>query len=107
MDNIYKEQHILTFKELIFYNACKLMFRITNYQISPIIIKIFKLQDSMRDNNKCKILLVNTNANKINITYYGPIFWNNLPIYIKSYNRQTTLNHFCSKIEYLISCNLC
>ena len=34
------------------------------------------------------------------------IYRNNLPIHIKSYNRQTTLNQFCSKIKYLISCNL-
>ena len=109
MDNIYKEQHILTFKEIIFYNACKIMFKIKNYQISTTIINLFKLQDStynMRDNNKFKIPLVNTNAKKFNITYYGPICWNNLPIYIKSYNSQTTLNQFCSKIKYLISCNL-
>ena len=46
----------------------------------------------MRDNNKLKIPLVNTNAKKINITYYGPICWNNIPIHIKSYNSQTTLN---------------
>ena len=45
-DNIYKEQHILTFKEMILYNACKIMFRIKNYQISPIIINLLKLQDS-------------------------------------------------------------
>ena len=41
------------------------MFSIKNYQISPIIINLFKLQDStynMRDNNKFKIPLVNTNA---------------------------------------------
>ena len=53
VDNIYKEQHILTFKEIIFYNACKIMFRIKNYQISTTIINLFKLQDStynMRDN---------------------------------------------------------
>ena len=39
-------------------------------QISRIIINLFKLQDStynMRDNNKLKITLVNTNANKFNI----------------------------------------
>ena len=113
VDNIYKEQHILTFKEIIFYNACKIIFRIKNYQISTTIINLFKLQDStynMRDNNKFKIPLVNikvyTNAKKFNITYYGPICWNNLPIHIKSYNSQTTLNQFCSKIKYLISCNL-
>ena len=61
VDSIYKEQHILTFKEMIFYNACKIMFRIKNYQISPTIINLFKLQDStynMRDNNKFKISLV-------------------------------------------------
>ena len=43
------------------------MFKITNYQISPKIINLFKLQDStynMRDNNKLKIPLVNTNAKK-------------------------------------------
>ena len=109
VDNIYKEQHILTFKEIIFYNACKIMFRIKNYQMSTTIINLFKLQDTtynMRDNNKFKIPLVNTNAKKFNITYYGPICWNNLPIQIKSYNSQTTLNQFCSKIKYLISCNL-
>ena len=52
------------------------MFRIKNYQISTTIINLFKLQDStynMRDNNKFKIPLVNTNAKKFNITYYGPI----------------------------------
>ena len=61
VDNIYKEQHILTFKELIFYNACKIMFSIKNYQISLIIINVFKLQDStynMRDNKKIEIPLV-------------------------------------------------
>ena len=55
--------------------------------MSSIIINIFKLQDStynMRDNNKFKIPLVNTNATQYNITYYGPIYWNNLPIHIKS-----------------------
>ena len=86
------------------------MFRNTNYQISPTIINLFKLQDStynMRDNNKFKLPLVNINANKFNITYDGPICWNNLPIHIKSSNSQTTLNQFCSKIKYLISCNLC
>ena len=60
VDNIYKEQQILTFKEMIFYNACKIMFRIINYQISPTIINLFKLQDStynMRDNNKFKLPL--------------------------------------------------
>ena len=70
----------------IIYNACKIMFGITNYQISPIIINLFLLPDStynMRDNNKLKIPLVNTNAKKNNITYYGPICWNNLPIHIK------------------------
>ena len=85
------------------------MFRIINYQISPTIINLFKLQDStynMHDNNKFKIPLVNTNATTFNITYYGPIGWNNLPIHIKSYHSQTTLSQFCSKINYLISCNL-
>ena len=51
------------------------MFKITNDQISPIIINLFKLQDStynMHYNNKFKIPLVNTNATTINITYYGP-----------------------------------
>ena len=79
------------------------MFRNTNYQISPTIINLFKLQDStynIRDNNKFKIHLINTNANKCNITYYGPICWNNLPIHIKSYNSQDTLNQFYSKIKY-------
>ena len=78
------------------------MFRIKNYQMSPTIINLFKLQDStynMRDNNKFKIPLVNTNAKKFNITYYGPIFWNNLPIHIKSYNSQTTLNLFFQKLN--------
>ena len=77
--------------------------------MSPTIINLFKLQDStynMRDINKFKIPLINTNANKFNITYYGPIFWNNHPINIKSCNNQTTLTQFCSKIKYLI-CNLC
>ena len=32
----------------------------------------------MRDNHKLKIPLVITNANKFNITYYRPIYWNNL-----------------------------
>ena len=76
---------------------------------SPTFINVFKLQDStynIRDNNIFKISLVNTNANKFNITYVGPICWNNLPIHIKSYNNQTTLNQSCSKIKYLISCNL-
>ena len=44
------------------------MFRIKNYQISPIIKMLFSLQDStynMRDNNKFKIPLVNTNAIKL------------------------------------------
>ena len=71
------------------------MFRIWNYQISPIIINLFKLQHStynMRDNNKLKIPLVNANAKKFNIIYYGPICWNNLPIHIKSYNSLATLN---------------
>ena len=61
------------------------MFRIRNYQIIQIIINLFKLQHStynMRDNNKLKIPLVNNNAKKCNITYYGPIFWNNLPIHL-------------------------
>ena len=69
MDNIYKEKHILTFKELIFHNACKIMFWILNYQISPIIINLFKLQDStynMSDNNTFrKIPLANTYAKNI------------------------------------------
>ena len=67
IDNIYKEQHILTFKELIFYNACKIMFRIKNDQISTI-INLFKLQDStynMRDNNKFKIPLVIPTQNNL------------------------------------------
>ena len=71
------------------------MFRIKNYQISTTIINLFKLQDTtynMRDNNKLKIPLVNNNANKINITYYGPICWNNLLIHIQSYNSQATLS---------------
>ena len=83
------------------------MFRIKNYKISPTIIHLFKLQDStynMRDNNKFKIPLVNTNAKKCNITY---ICWNNPQIHIKSYNSQTTLNQCCSKIKYLISHNIC
>ena len=70
------------------------MIRITNYQILQTIIHLFKLQDftyNMRDNNKFKIPLVNTNEKKFNITYYGPISWNNLPIHTKSYNSQTTL----------------
>ena len=60
--------------------------------ISLTIINLFKLQDStynMRDNNKFKIPLINTNAKKCNIIYYGPICWNNLQIHIKSYNSQT------------------
>ena len=59
------------------------MFRITNCQISPKIINLFKFQDStynMRDNNKYKISLVKTNATIFNITYYGIICWNNLQI---------------------------
>ena len=60
------------------------MFMIRNYQISPIIMNLFKLLQStynMRDNNKFQIPLVNTNTKKFNITYYGPICWNNLPIH--------------------------
>ena len=86
------------------------MFMIHNYQISPIIKNLFKLQDStynMRDNNKLKIPLVNTNPHKFNITYYEPICLNNLPKHIKLYNSLVTLNQFCSQIKYLISCNLC
>ena len=45
----------------------------------------------MRDNNKFKIPLVNTNAKKFNITYYGLICWNNLLIHLKSYNSLVTL----------------
>ena len=44
-----------------------------NNQMSPIIIYVFKLQDSLyniRENNIFKI--INTNANKFNIIYYGP-----------------------------------
>ena len=58
------------------------MFRIRNYQISPMIINLFKIQlptYNKRDNNKFRIPLVNNNAKKFNITYYGPICWNNLP----------------------------
>ena len=41
---------------------------IKNYQMSPIIINLFKLQDStynIRDNNKFKIPLVNTSAKNV------------------------------------------
>ena len=44
------------------------MFRIKNYKMSPTIINLFKLQDStynMRDNNKFKRPLFNTNAKKV------------------------------------------
>ena len=61
----------------MYWNACKIMFRISNYQILPIIINLFKLQHSnynMQDNKKFKIPLINTNANTFNITYYIPIF---------------------------------
>ena len=86
LDYIYKKETILTFKELIFYNACKIMFKIRNYQIFQLIINLFKLQKStynMRDNNKFKIPLANINAKKFNITYYRSICWNNLPLHIK------------------------
>ena len=43
------------------------MFKIRNYQISP----IFILQHSTY-----KITLVNTDVKKLNIIYYGRIFWN-------------------------------
>ena len=65
------------------------MFRIKNYKMSPVIINLFKLQHlspyNMRDNNKFKIPLVNINAKKFNITYYGPILWNNILISINTH----------------------
>ena len=48
----------------------------------------------MRDNNTFKIALVNTNANKVNITYDGHICWNNLPIHIPSYSILVLTNFF-------------
>ena len=44
---------------------------------------------TMLDNNKFKITLINTDAKKLNINYYGLMCWNNLSIHILQY----TYNH--------------
>ena len=88
---------------------CKIVFRNRTFQMSPIIINLFKLKNStyyIRDKYKFKIPFMNTNAWIFNITYYGPICWNNLTIQIKSYNSLVILIQFCPKIKYLISCSL-
>ena len=80
----------------------KLFLGLTIIKCQALIINVFKTQHStynMRDNNKLKIPLVNTNANIFIITYYGPICWNNLPIHIKSYNSQATLNNVVQKLN--------
>ena len=105
VDYIYKQQRIFTFRELLFVNTFKFMFRVikgiipqrhTNYFIR------YYSKYNMRDSYRFINPFAKNNCKQFNITNNVPRCWNNLPMSLKSIYSSITFKQFCIKIKNLI-----
>ena len=87
VDYIYKQQRIFTFKELLFVNTCKFMFRVIKGMIPQRLTNYFIRYYSkynMRDSYRFINPMAKNNCKQFNITNNRSRCWNNLPMSLKS-----------------------